>query len=245
MELCSGWLAKAIALLDASCDVAAVSGPWIDLPTNTTGDAEPTSEILAAGQEMEEVCTVGGAAIYRRSVLEKVGPFNPYLYSDEEPELCVRIRHAGYRIVRLKYTIAYHYSDPKHAVSTVLSRRRRNLYLGLGQVIRYHLGSELLWPYIRQRGYGCVPGFGLVVGLTALLATAVTHRRLWFSLWLLVLIGLAIGDGIRKRSAYRVLLSVVIRMVTVEGTIRGLLIAPDDPRNYLERFEVVRAASPG
>jgi len=43
--------------------------------------------------------------MYRRAVLEEVGTFNPYLNSDEEPELGLRIRHAGYRILELDHPI--------------------------------------------------------------------------------------------------------------------------------------------
>ena len=63
---------------------------------------------------------VGGAAMYRRSTLEEVGPFNPWMHSDGEPELCVRIRHAGYRILKLGHPIAYHYSDPDGIISTAV-----------------------------------------------------------------------------------------------------------------------------
>ncbi len=79
-------------------------------------------------------------------MLDEVGPFNPHFYSDEEPELCVRIRRRGYRIVETDYPAVCHYTEPHEALSTLFARWRRRLYLGPGQILRYHLGSASSGP---------------------------------------------------------------------------------------------------
>lgn len=242
MELCPGWLERALLLIQNTSDVAVVTGEVVDLPKSAGPDDKP----LAAKTSIDaatEIPYCAGAAMYRRSVLEEVSSFNPYLYSDEEPDLCIRIRHAGYRVIQLRYPIAYHYSDPKGALSTIVARWRRNLFLGAGQNIRYHLGSEILWPYLKERGYGCVPALGLMVGLISILGSLLSGQLVWLSLWLLMVAGIIVGDAYRKRSLYRTIASLLKRMFIVDGTIRGFLLKPLDPDSYPNRLDVIKLAS--
>ena len=181
--------------------------------------------------------------MHRRSVLDAVGSFHPYLHSDEEPELCIRIRHAGYRIVDVGTRVALHYSAPSRSVSTVLDRWRRNLFLGAGQAIRYHLGSDVLWPYVRERGYGLVPGLALVAG-GGTLASGLTGGR-WrpLALWAAVASVTVGAHAARRRSLSDTAYSVVQRLCIVDGTVRGFLAAPPPPDAHPARFDVVRTSS--
>jgi glycosyltransferase involved in cell wall biosynthesis len=239
MEFCSGWMEKALAVFKSQPEVAVVAGPWTDLPKTTRPDDKIDMNLLRQEYADEEVSLVGGAAMYRRSILEQVGPFNPWLYSDGEPELCVRISHAGYRILRIGHPIAYHYSDPDRVISTAVRRRGRKLYLGNGQAMRYHLGSELFWPYLRERGYGCIPALGLAVGAASFVTSVVTGQWLWFYGWCLLLFLVLLADAIRKRSLYSTLYSLINRLFVIEGTTKGFLLRPLDPETYPARFDVV------
>jgi GT2 family glycosyltransferase len=196
-----------------------------------------TSGTDAAGVE---VLHGGGAAMYRRSVLEQVGTFNPYLYSDEEPELCLRIRHAGYRVLRLPRPIAYHYSAPTQALSTLLGRRSRNLWLGYGQNMRYLYGSPLLWPYLRERGWVVAPALTLCTAIVALAASGLTGQWGWLALWGALVTMLAIAIAIRKRSLKRALLSLFGKLLILEGTLCGLLLKPHDPTGYPGEYDVIQ-----
>ncbi|HYN88791.1 MAG TPA: glycosyltransferase [Ardenticatenaceae bacterium] len=244
MELAPGWLAQAVRVMDASPDVGVLTGQVIDL-LPTAGPEQKPLLPDARSVGLEEIPYSGGAAMYRRAALDEVGTFNPYLHSDEEPELCIRIRHAGYRVVRLAYPIAYHYSSPGDALSTLVARWRRKLYLGSGEAIRYHLGSDLLWPYLRERGFGLIPGVGLAAGLLAWLVSLTSGQQLWFRLWLLLLLGLIAADALRKRSLYRTVHSLTLRLLVLDGTIRGFLATPHDPRSYPAQFDVIRGATRG
>jgi glycosyltransferase involved in cell wall biosynthesis len=240
MELCEGWVDRAIAVIQSGPDVAAVTGQVINLPPSTGSRAAPRSEPSYYGNSVTEVSYGGGATMYRRSVLKQVGTFNPYIYSEEEPELCLRIRYAGYRILSLEHPIAYHYSDPPDRVSTLVERWRRNLNLGFGQVIRYHFGTHLLWPYIKERGYGLLPGLGLMVGLISLLLSLVSQQWKWFGFWLLMLGVIIVADAWRKRSLYLTFSSLLNRTLILHGTVQGLLSQPLDPDNHPILFDVVK-----
>lgn len=245
MELYPGWLEKALRLIRTNPEVAVVTGQTIDLPKKAgPEDKPPPAE--KKRETYSEVRQGGGAALYRRSALEEVGTFNPYLYSEEEPELCVRIRHgAGYKAVRLHYPIAYHYTDPEGKLSTIVGRWRRNLYMGAGQNLHYHLGNNTFWPYVKERGYGCLPLGGLLAGLISLLWSLKTGRRAWFGLWLAALFGAVLASAYRKRSLYRALSGMLERAFYADGTIRGFLLEAPDPDSYPAKVDVIKSAGAG
>lgn len=240
MELINGWLKKALVVFQTQPDVAVVTGPWLDLPVNTPTNQQNRAKQLETGIRNAEVRSSGGAAMYRRVVLQKVGSFNPYLYSDGEPELCVRIRYAGYRIIKLGNLISYHYSDPTEAMSTLIKRWKRNLWLGMGQGIRYHLGSELFWPYVKERGFGCLPFLVVGAGIISVGCSLAFHNWIFFSSWLLIISLIIILILIRKRSIYKTIYTLLQRTLALDGTIRGFLIKPMNPETFPDKYEIIQ-----
>lgn len=101
-----GWIAAAADVLDARPDVAVVCGrrrerrPEASL-WNRLCDAEwdtPVGEARACG----------GDALMRIAAVEAVGGWNAALIAGEEPELCVRLRAAGWRVLRIDREMAWH-----------------------------------------------------------------------------------------------------------------------------------------
>lgn len=240
MELRPHWIDTAMETFAAQPEIAVVSGLVVDQPMSAPRrqSMERPGDLCEA--RYSDVPHGGGAAAYRRSVLDAVGSFNPYLFSDEEPELCLRIRHAGYRIVRLDRAIADHYSDPSGAISTLFGRRSRNLYLGPGQALRIHLGSSMLLPYARERGFGLLPGAGIAAGIASLGLAIAARQPRWSLLWLSGVTGLFVMDSARKRSFYRALFSMVQRLLFAEGTVKGFIASPSDPSRYPCMIEVIK-----
>src|SRR5947209_6127624 len=97
MELCSGWLAPAVGALDADPQLAAVTGLLVDGPGGEVKlPTDPLGPVAVNGEPGWELPHPAGAGVYRRSALEETGSFNPYLRSDQEPELALRLRAPGY-----------------------------------------------------------------------------------------------------------------------------------------------------
>jgi cellulose synthase/poly-beta-1,6-N-acetylglucosamine synthase-like glycosyltransferase len=241
MALYPGWAEKACRTLQDYPDVAVVTGLLIELPkTAGVGSPSPVSGTAEGNLVAADVRHGGGAALYRRSVLEEVGTFTPDLYSDEEPELCIRIRSQGYRVLELQHPIAYHYSNPDKAISTLVGRWRRNLFLGYGQIIRYHFGDKFLWAYLKERGYALLPLVGIVAGAMSFLWSASSHNWLWFGVWLLSLGSILTYDAYRKRSLQAMIYSLLQRLAIIDGTVRGLLLRPLDPNEYLHKLQVLK-----
>lgn len=241
MELYEGWLEQALDFMRNNPDIGAISGNVIDRPKEfqPPSAGEFTNSPANPGNIID-VPHGGGAAMYRRSVLQQVGTFNPYLYSDEEPELCLRIRHAGYRIVRLPYPIVFHYSPPAEAVSTLLGRRSRKLWLGYGQNIRYLLKSPLLLPYLKERGWAIPPALVVSLGFLALLTSVLSGQWGWLMVWVAGVTALIVVIAIRKRSVKGALLTILKRLLCLDGTVRGLFFPPYDPAGYPGRYDVIQ-----
>jgi glycosyltransferase involved in cell wall biosynthesis len=239
MELCPGWLQKALQVLNTHSDIAGVTGQIIDLASALDRQLQQLNEIKTDDLVLE-VRHMGGAALYRRSVLNKVGSFNPYLFSDEEPELCVRIRHAGWRLVGLALPIAYHYAPPRDALSTLMYRWRRGLYLGSGQNLRYHVGHKTLFVYLWERGYGILPGLTFLAGLLSMGWWYFYQEGFWLACWILVLFVALTVDAIRKGSPYSTLASMLKRLFILDGTIRGFFLRPQLPESYAAKLEVIQ-----
>jgi GT2 family glycosyltransferase len=105
-ELDEGWLEHALSFLAAHADVGAVCGrlreryPKLSI-YNWLCDQEwngPVGEVRACG----------GIAMIRADAFGAVGGFCESVIAGEEPELCVRLRGAGWRIWRLDIDMAVH-----------------------------------------------------------------------------------------------------------------------------------------
>lgn len=105
-ELEPGWIATAAAFLDANGGTAVACGRRRErFPEasfyNGLCDAEWDTPLGEA-----EAC--GGDALIRRSVIVSLGGYNVALAAGEEPELCHRMRAAGWTIRRLDEPMTIH-----------------------------------------------------------------------------------------------------------------------------------------
>ena len=105
-ELETGWLKAARAALDRDPSLGAVCG--------RLRERRPDASLYARLSQMEwnrptgETLTCGGIAMFRVAALTAVGGFNASMIAGEEPELCHRLRRAGWRIERLDKAMAVH-----------------------------------------------------------------------------------------------------------------------------------------
>lgn len=105
-EMIDGWLEAAVAFLDQRADVAAVCGRLRErFPErsiyNRLSDHEwdrPPGQTDASG----------GIVMMRGDLFAAVGGFREDLVAGEEPELCQRLRRAGWKIWRLAQGMAWH-----------------------------------------------------------------------------------------------------------------------------------------
>jgi hypothetical protein len=233
MQLSPGWLVQARRVLDADAEVGCVSGVIVWGPPSRAGtDGEAASH---------DVPWFRGAALVRREVLEAVGSFNPVMRSEEESELSMRIRSAGYRIVHLERPIATHPVSDLDPVRAILARRRRGLYLGFGQALKLHLGSRSGLEYLRGRAFWAAPLVGaMTVPLVGFAFRRSGRRRLCLAG---VLAAAAAAHALRRKGSIRDAAGgVVSRFAILEGALRGLALETTPGPGFAPRFDVVREA---
>jgi GT2 family glycosyltransferase len=105
-EVHPGWIARARQVIEARADVAAVCG--------RRRERHPEASIYNRLADMEwnaptgEVEECGGDVLFRCPVFLELGGFNPRMIAGEEPELCVRVRERGYKILRIDAEMTLH-----------------------------------------------------------------------------------------------------------------------------------------
>lgn len=153
MELDRDWFRIAIPYL-SNANVAGIAGrmrnrfegdPKYSLVERRISKA---FELIPVG----EVEILGGPAMFKRSVLQEVGGYHPFLKAGEEAELSARIRTNGYKLLRLDcpmithtsrsmslltYLKKYHWEYPRYVASGIrysirkgkvpISRNLRNI----------------------------------------------------------------------------------------------------------------------
>jgi GT2 family glycosyltransferase len=102
----AGWLPAAAAFLDAHPKAAVVCGRRREMHPeasiwNRLCDAEWDTPVGQA-----KAC--GGDALMRVDALAAVGGYDPTLIAGEEPELCVRLRQAGWEVWRIDQEMTLH-----------------------------------------------------------------------------------------------------------------------------------------
>jgi glycosyltransferase involved in cell wall biosynthesis len=105
-EIIPGWIPRAIEFLEANSKVAAICGRRLE--------RYPEASIYNAMCHREwdtpigESNACGGDAIMRASAFRAIGGFADGQVAHEEPELCSRLRRAGWRIWRIDQPMTLH-----------------------------------------------------------------------------------------------------------------------------------------
>lgn len=240
MELVTGWMDQAVPFILAHPELAGVSGYLRDVHPHD-GQINSEQDLWRDSDgHPAEVRDFGGAALYRRSALKQVGGFNPYLISEEEPELCMRLRYAGYNLIHLPFLMGRHYCIPQKSLAGQLRRARLNYFSGLGQVPRYHLGTRLFWIYLKERGSFVVFLAAVLISMITLLLTTFLRDIVFFGTWLLIVSGVLSVFLIKKRSLRKTCLSLLLHALVAYNAVRGLLMTPRFPEEYPTDAEVVQ-----
>jgi glycosyltransferase involved in cell wall biosynthesis len=107
--------------------------------------------------EIKDVVEVDvvGKGLFKREVLEKVGPYHPYLIGGEDRDISYRIRAKGYKLLRLPHIYVTHYWAKKEGKLT-LRRYLKSVYVwskGDGQALRSSLKNKKVTIQYLKRYY--------------------------------------------------------------------------------------------
>lgn len=190
-ELVEGWIERAQQTLDARPDVAVVCGRRFEL----FPDRSIYNKLchIEWNTPVGEAKACGGDAMMRPSAFQQVRGFNPTLIGGEEPELCVRLRNEGWKILRIDADMTWHDVN----IQRLGAWWKRNRRTG-------HAYAEGAWMHGRTpekhwvRESRSIWFWGLAIPLGVLATLVPTHG---WSLWVLLIYPVSIARTfLRSRS---------------------------------------------
>ena len=163
-ELAPGWIEVALAALDAD--------PGLGIVAGRRRERFPAASIYNAICEGEwntpvgAARAVGGDMLARRVALSQAGGFDDALIAGEEPEMCLRLRQAGWRIARIDAEMTLHDADMQHL--SQWWRRNRRAGHAFAEVSWLHrMNDERIWQHETRRAvvWAAVPALALIGAL--------------------------------------------------------------------------------
>jgi len=195
-ELSPGWLEAAASYMRENPDVALVSGEL--------RERDPQASLFnrLAGMEWKakpgEIRSAGGNAMLRVSAFRTVGGYRPEMIAGEDPEICIRIRCAGNRVVQLDREMGRHDAD----MLRLRQWWRRSVRDG-------HAYAEILYLHRRDpepywvRRVASIVVWGGAIPLTSVLGAWSTSGLSLLLLGAIVVQWLRIFAGARREGANR------------------------------------------
>lgn len=192
-ELCPGWLERGIAALNQDSDLAIACGRRHERfpdasPYNRLADMEWNTLI-------GETSACGGDFIARVQAIQSVNGFNSSLICGEEPEMCIRLRQQGWKILRVDADMTLHDAAMTHFGQWWKRSIRGGWYVAEGRAM-YGYTSEAY--QVREANSGWL--WGLIV--PSLMMSLVWPTHGWSLLLVLSYIYLMIRVYRYRRQVY-------------------------------------------
>lgn len=237
MQCVPGFINEAIAYLENNLDVAGVAGDLEELGDANNHEFQVRRAQLAASKNSNnawygEKDWLDGGGIYRVSALQQVRYVtNRNLHAYEEKELGLRLRAAGWRLLRLKCTAVHHFGHSDPTWSLLLKRWRTRYVDGGGDWLRSAWGK----PYfkialVQQKQYLILILLWLLTVISCALVWATTIPLLFtLTAWLFVMLTLML-----KKGFYKGLFTLAYLNFWSAGIVRGVLNKQRDPSSLID-----------
>ena len=220
VEVERGWLERAWS--ECEHERGPVAGLWgrIEEWFIDGGRERPgRRDLYGVGEADAESAYTATLSLYLRDALERVGGYDARLNSEEDFELGLRLRAAGFHMRALAPCAARHWSAPRPSFAEYGRRWRTGLCFGPGQALRYYAGQPGFGALARRNAHYFAM---LALWLAAPLSFALGGRRA-LGAWALLLIALLGLMTLKKRSARLALHSLTTWTVMAAGTVVGLV----------------------
>ncbi len=216
-----GFLPQAIELLNSNKKLAGVSGHLDDTEKRS-------QKILVLEDRFEKIRNTnwlrGGCCFYRRSAVLEVGSFNPYLLTEEEADIGLRLTRAGWNLQMLPIPMAVHTRCTEDlSIGSIFSHLTRNLFSGrfggtmrtVGYAFKNGYGLQFCWLRMPTMIFFAV--WFLMTALLALLPTSFLHviSLGFFLLGFLIIL-------LKKRSITKTLLFFLAKLMYFVNLILGI-----------------------
>jgi len=218
--LFKSWIPAALGELLRNSRLAGLAGVvheiWEDQNGKVVGLLKNRYE---QSEDFSETRTLGGIGMYKREILEDVGSFNPYLTVDEERELGLRIRRAGYCMKRMNRPMALTHSFERETLKEIVRRSRSSLY-HFGTTLKYCQKNRFFVQYLRERLFFVLQFVAAALAVLILLAVLVaTHHALFIPVSILASLGILFL--VKRNRAGSILTSLVKRALISIRTLQS------------------------
>jgi glycosyltransferase involved in cell wall biosynthesis len=240
-NLQDAFLGPALSHFEEDSKVAAICGRRKEIYWRHGQIVGEEPDINKVGPALHFSSVAPGSALYRRTALNEVGCFNPYLFAEEEAELGERLRWAGYKILGVPLDMVVHNTVPRERVSSLFRRMKHRFHLGLGQVIRYRVDKGLPARAFVSKGKRALQYLAwLTAGSFATGITVLTGNYLVVIAWLCLSGLLFLGFVAKSCSVIKPARYIVIWTIQAYSIVRGFLIKPINPSFYPTEPHVIK-----
>lgn len=220
MALAPGFLSHALQQLQSDGSLGGVGGAVVDLQMANGFDRIRINN--RSGRMQGDQPWLEGGGLYRRAAIQQAGGYaaNRNLLAYEEADLGLRLRDAGFRLLRLDRQAVGHEG---HAMGTwALMRRhwRSRRAMAAGMLLRMSMGQPWRWRVVRMLAHPIATGaWWLLLGLGLLWpgVPGFAWAGVWCALSLLAVLLLAL----RKRDPLHALISVGSWHYTLAAMVLG------------------------
>lgn len=179
-EVSSGWIEKAVTTLEELTNAAVVCG--------RLKERNPERSIYNRICNLEwdapvgEVSSTGGIAVMRVQAYDEVGGFDPTVSAGEEPELCYRLRKAGWKIFRIDADMAWHDA----AITNFFQWWRREFRTGYGGLdVQMRFGVK---DFVRINNSSRIWSTGWPLAVLVALGVKWSAENSSYSTWMLIIV---------------------------------------------------------
>ncbi|MFC1667400.1 glycosyltransferase [Candidatus Omnitrophota bacterium] len=234
MELHTGFLEKAIDFMEKDNKIAGLAG----MGDEFYKEGGRLNDLYKRKNKLQEVDFLGGAALYRKTSLDKIGYFNPYLQGEEEFELAQRLKETGFKLFSLPYRMTTHYAS--RSMEDFLTRAKNGLFFGIGQMLRLSIKKGKFWStLLRFKLLDIFIGF-IIVLTGSLIYVFLSKNMAFLILEAIVSLLFYLSLCFIKRSLKQGTLSIVKWILINVNIIIGFIKSPKNPNTYPRDVRVIR-----
>ena len=220
VELERAWIGRALAEIARDGSLAGAWGRIEEWFVDGGRERPGVPDLYRVGAHDAETDYTATLSLYRRDALEQLGAYDARLNSEEDFELGLRLRRAGFRLRTLTPLAARHWSAPRPSFSEYGRRWRAGLCFGPGQALRLYAGRPGFDALVRRNSHYFAM---LAVWLAAPLAWVLGGARGVLT-WGLLPAALLLFMSLRKRSVRLAVHSLATWSVMAAGLVVGFVL---------------------
>ena len=230
IEVEAAWIERACRVAATDVTVAGLWGrieEWFEDGGRVWSGSRDLSHV---GDGDAEARYTAGLSFYRRDALAHVHGYEARLQSEEDFELGLRLRQAGFPLRTLAPLAAKHWSGPRPSFAEVGRRWRTGLCFGPGQALRLYTGRPGFGELARRNAHYFATLALWLAAPAALAAGSAPALAGWALVWLALFVALAFKKRSPRLALHSLVTWTVMAAGTVVGYVRGGVASPTPVR---------------